>query len=152
MRGCSAATMCHNVQDIVQLLAADHSKVLEKAQRHERVRSHDAHVIRHDLDHAQVLLKLTRHVTCKSKQSGTLIKGRRWSRLLFSSETIRRYTLHTHRIFFYRIIIVDVQNQQFGASTTSIFPYKQCKVLFGFSHLSQHWIFSMHAMGRINSF
>ena len=41
--------------------------------------------------------------------------------------------------------MVDAQIQQFGASPTSIFPYKQYKVLFGFSRLSQHWIFSVHA-------
>ena len=52
--------------------------------------------------------------------------------------------IHTQKRF-YRNLIVDAQNQQLGASPTSIFPYKQCKVLFGFLRLSQHWIFSVHA-------
>ena len=52
--------------------------------------------------------------------------------------------IHT-KTSFYRNLIVISQNQQFGASPTSIFPHKQCKVLFGFSRLSQHWIFSVHA-------
>ena len=52
--------------------------------------------------------------------------------------------IHTQKSV-YRNLIVDAQNQQFGASPTSIFPYKQCKVLFDFSSLSQHWIFSVHA-------
>ena len=56
------------------------------------------------------------------------------------------YPVYTpKKVFFYRNLIVDAQNQQFGASPTSIFPYKQCKVLFGFSSLSQHWIFSVYA-------
>ena len=58
--------------------------------------------------------------------------------------------IHTQKSF-YRNLIVDAQNQQFGARPTSIFPYKQCKVLFGFSRLSQHWIFSVHAtLGTLN--
>ena len=42
--------------------------------------------------------------------------------------------IHTKKSF-YRNLIVDAQNQQFGVSQTSIFPYKQCKVLFFFSAL-----------------
>ena len=42
-------------------------------------------------------------------------------------------------------MIVDIQNQNVGMSPTSILPYKQYKVLFSFSCLSQHWIFSVYA-------
>ena len=44
----------------------------------------------------------------------------------------------------YRNVIVGAQNQQFSASPTSLFPYKQCKVLFrvylniGFSVYMRH--------------
>ena len=46
--------------------------------------------------------------------------------------------IHTQKCF-YRNLIVDAQNQQFSACPTYLFPYKQCKVLFSFSRLSQHW-------------
>ena len=71
-----------------------------------------------------------------------LVKARGWSRFLFSGDF---GSFPTHPIIFYRNLIVGAQNQQFSASPTYLFPYKQCKVLFSFSRLSQHWIFSVHA-------
>ena len=85
-----------------------------------------------------------------------LLNGFRKAKMVFtehwvscSFNPICQYTLHTHQKLFFieRIMIVNDQNQQFGGSPTSILPYKQCKVLFGFSRLSQHCIFSMYAMG-----
>ena len=75
------------------------------------------------------------------------VKGRGWSTFfyflvilrvsLIQYANIKLYTAHTLKnVFFYIILIVDAQNQQFGASPISIFPYKHSVV---FSRLSQHW-------------
>ena len=44
------------------------------------------------------------------------------------------YPAYTPKKCVYRNLIVDAQNQQFSVNPTSLFPYKQCKVFFSFSH------------------
>ena len=79
------------------------------------------------------------------------VKGRGWSRLCilsdfgsFPNPICLIPCIHIQKCF-YKLFIVDAQYQELSASPTSIFPYKLCKVLFGFSRLSQHWIFSVDA-------